>query len=89
MLDRYPQPEDWYRVRFSDEAHFGYGPEGQLSYELFESRVHENVLIVFNIGLLRQRKRKIESAYIFGLRSDTISNLTFISMASQAIRTEK
>lgn len=30
MLNRYPQPEDWYRVRFSDEVHFGYGPEGQL-----------------------------------------------------------
>ncbi len=28
MLDRYPQPEDWYRVRFSDELHFGYAPEG-------------------------------------------------------------
>lgn len=27
---RYPKPEDWYRVRFSDEIHFGYGPEGQL-----------------------------------------------------------
>lgn len=30
MLDRYPQPKDWHRVRFSDEVHFGYGPEGQL-----------------------------------------------------------
>ena len=30
MLERYPEEEDWYRVRFSDEVHFGYGPEGQL-----------------------------------------------------------
>lgn len=30
MLDRYPQPKDWHRVRFNDEVHFGYGPEGQL-----------------------------------------------------------
>ena len=30
MFNRYSQPEDWYRVRFSDEVHFGYGLEGQL-----------------------------------------------------------
>lgn len=30
MLRRHPDPEDWDRVRFSDEVHFGYGPEGQL-----------------------------------------------------------
>ena len=29
-LKKYPKPEDWSRVRFSDEVHFGYGPEGQL-----------------------------------------------------------
>lgn len=23
MLQRYPNPKDWYRVRFSDEVHFG------------------------------------------------------------------
>ncbi|KAF1971708.1 hypothetical protein BU23DRAFT_645480 [Bimuria novae-zelandiae CBS 107.79] len=26
MIDRYPEPEDWYRVRFSDEVHWGVGP---------------------------------------------------------------
>lgn len=26
MKRRYPRPEDWYRVRFSVEMHFGYGP---------------------------------------------------------------
>lgn len=30
MKAQYPKPEDWYRVWFSDEVHFGYGPEGQL-----------------------------------------------------------
>jgi hypothetical protein len=30
MKLKYPNPEDWYRVRFSDEVHAGYGPEGQL-----------------------------------------------------------
>ncbi len=30
MLSKYPKKEDWFRVRFSDEVHFGYGPEGQL-----------------------------------------------------------
>ncbi|KAK4119917.1 hypothetical protein N657DRAFT_674595 [Parathielavia appendiculata] len=30
MLERYPEPKDWYRVRFSDECHFGWGPEGKI-----------------------------------------------------------
>ena len=30
MKARYPKSEDWHRVRFSDEVHFGHGPEGQL-----------------------------------------------------------
>lgn len=30
MKERYPKPEDWYHVRFSDEVHFGYGPQGKL-----------------------------------------------------------
>ena len=30
MKGRYPRPEDWYRVRFSDEVHFGYGPQAKL-----------------------------------------------------------
>lgn len=30
MLERYPKPEDWEHVWFSDEVHFGNGPQGQL-----------------------------------------------------------
>ena len=30
MLAKYPQPEDWHHVRFSDETHFGWGPEGKV-----------------------------------------------------------
>lgn len=30
MQGRYPRPEDWYRVRFIDEVHFGYGPQAKL-----------------------------------------------------------
>ena len=30
MLERYPHPEDWHRVRFSDEVHFGYGTQDKL-----------------------------------------------------------
>ncbi len=30
MLDKYPQPEDWHRVRFSDEVYFGYGTQDKL-----------------------------------------------------------
>ena len=29
MLSQYPDPEDWYRVRFSDEVHWSIGPEGR------------------------------------------------------------
>lgn len=31
MLERYPEPKDWYRVRFSDEVHFGYGSQDKLN----------------------------------------------------------
>jgi len=30
MLSKYPRPEDWLHVRFSDEVHFGLGPQGKL-----------------------------------------------------------
>ena len=30
MLHKYPEPEDWHRVRFSDEVHFGWGSQGKL-----------------------------------------------------------
>jgi hypothetical protein len=30
MLSRYPHPEDWRRVRFSDEVHFGLGHKGKV-----------------------------------------------------------
>lgn len=30
VLERYPKPEDWDCVRFSDEVHFGWGPQHQL-----------------------------------------------------------
>lgn len=28
MLERYPEPQDWYNVRFSDEVHCWLGPSG-------------------------------------------------------------
>jgi len=30
ILDRYPAKENWRRVRFSDEVHWGVGPEGKM-----------------------------------------------------------
>lgn len=30
MLERYPEPEDWHHVRFSDETHFSWGPQGKV-----------------------------------------------------------
>lgn len=30
MLDKYPREEQWDRVQFNDEVHFGRGPEGKL-----------------------------------------------------------
>jgi hypothetical protein len=29
MLEQYPMPQDWYHVRFSNEAHFGRGSDGR------------------------------------------------------------
>jgi hypothetical protein len=29
MLQKYPEPADWRTVRFSDEVHFGWGPDGR------------------------------------------------------------
>jgi hypothetical protein len=29
-LSRYPNPEDWYRVRFSNEVHWAVGPQGSI-----------------------------------------------------------
>ncbi|KAH8763803.1 hypothetical protein F5883DRAFT_422638, partial [Diaporthe sp. PMI_573] len=30
MLEKYPLPEDWHHIRFTDETHFGYGPQGRI-----------------------------------------------------------
>ena len=30
MLEQYPRKEHWKRVRFSNEVHFGHGPQGRL-----------------------------------------------------------
>jgi hypothetical protein len=30
MLERYPRAEDWHKVRFSDEVHFGWRPQGKI-----------------------------------------------------------
>jgi hypothetical protein len=30
MKERYPDEKDWSSVRFSDEVHFGYGPQGKI-----------------------------------------------------------
>jgi hypothetical protein len=30
MLEKYPDVDDWKYVRFSDEVHFGWGPQGKL-----------------------------------------------------------
>ena len=30
MIDRYPNKQDWWHIRFSDETHFGLGPTGRL-----------------------------------------------------------
>lgn len=30
MLEKYPEKEDWRHIRFSDECHFGWGPQGKV-----------------------------------------------------------
>lgn len=31
MLDKYPHPEDWHRICFSNEVHFGYAAQDKLN----------------------------------------------------------
>lgn len=47
MKGRYPRPEDWYRVRFSDEVHFGYGPQAK-SFELYASQENTIIRVIKN-----------------------------------------
>ena len=30
MLERYPESKDWHSIRFSDECHFGWGPQREI-----------------------------------------------------------
>lgn len=73
MLQRYPEPKDWQRVRFSDEVYFGWGPD-----VLFESLDNDTAMIVFRNSLNQQRKTKGD--FIFGRRLVTTSSRTYISM---------
>ncbi|KAK4122584.1 hypothetical protein N657DRAFT_664494 [Parathielavia appendiculata] len=42
MLERYPDPADWRHIRFSDECHFGWGPQGkkEMPAEKDMKRIH-------------------------------------------------
>ena len=46
MLKRYPEKFDWHNVRFSDEVHFGWGPQGKLS--IIRQPTKENVRTVYS-----------------------------------------
>ena len=47
IKERYPDDdEDWFSVRFSDEVHYSYGPQGK-KFASFASRVNDTVKIVF------------------------------------------
>lgn len=72
MKERYPKPEDWYRVRFSDEVHFGYGPQGKLR---IIRKPGEQYCPDFTQEDKNQTKR-MKNTITVGLRWATISSLT-------------
>ena len=62
MLQKYPNPEDWHRVRFSDEVHFRYDPEARL-------RVGEDLLELRfraprSIGQRHERSTRMGSHWV-------------------------
>ncbi len=81
--EKYPKPENWYRVRFSDEVHFGYGPQGKLRIIRKPGERYCSDCIQEE----RNRRRRIRSAIIVGLRWPTISNLIYIFMRCREIPT--
>lgn len=78
MLQRYPEPKDWQRVKFSNEVYFGLGPERAIVSVSFKSPDNGIAMIVFRNDL-RQRK-KTKGEFIDGRQWVTTSSPTYISM---------
>ena len=85
MLERYPKPEDWYRVRFSDEVHFGWGPQRKLHV----IRKPGERYCQDCIQEADEPAEKDKNVTIAGPPQATISNRIFNSTMSLAIQTEK
>ena len=86
MLLKYPDSPDWYRVRFSNEMHAGYGPEGQMWIIR-----KQGISMRYRPDNVQERDpppEKIGLECIAGLQLVTISNPLLYSIRFQAITTE-
>ena len=85
MKKRYPETEDWYRIRFNDEVHFGYGLKGKLRIirklreQYCPNCIQEN----------REREEKDMNAMTLGLCWAMISSLIYNSIRCREIPTER
>jgi len=85
MLERYPHKTDWYRVRFSDECHFGWGPAGRVRI-LRRPGKDTAPIVLLRRGL---RKRRIQSDCTLGQLLAIISSHRWFGTTFQAIQTAK
>ena len=74
MLDRYPYPENWHRVRFNDEVHFGYSPQARprILRKPWEKYCSDCVIERRDPSEKDQKKLHAWGAIGYGFKSDLI-----------------
>jgi hypothetical protein len=60
MVKKYPNKEDWYSIRWSDETYFGWGPEGP--HQILRKRGGSNRYKPINIQRIEARTDTKEEA---------------------------
>ena len=85
MLENYPEPEDWHHVRFSDEVHFGWVPQGKLRIiRKPGERYCQNCIQEENEPDEKDKKR-----HHSGLRWDTVLNQIYFFTMFRVTPTER
>jgi len=80
MLEQYPTKEYWRRVRFSDEVHFGHGPQGRLLIIRKKGQRYCQNCIQEVGGPAKTEKNKVHAWAAIGY--DFKSNLVFYDVPS-------
>ena len=73
--ERYPEEEHWYSVRFTDECHYGFGPQETLRI-LYESLVKGVVKTAYKKAILKPMEPKK------GNEIDSILGLVLVTIPS-------